>query len=143
MVLDVDYSAHSRLIATGHTDNVLRLWDPRSEGMEKNMPCIGSITSAYQNNADGTNVKLALRGHTGWISSVSWSPKSEYTLCSGSYDATVRVWDIRSKGPLYTVNADDNDDSSSKKVLSVDWSGDQIVCGGEDKKLQIFKTNAH
>lgn len=35
VVLDVDYSAHSRLIATGHTDNVLRLWDPRSEGMEK------------------------------------------------------------------------------------------------------------
>lgn len=34
VVLDVDYSAHSRLIATGHADNVLRLWDPRSEGTE-------------------------------------------------------------------------------------------------------------
>lgn len=91
--------------------------------------------------ADGTNVKLALRGHTGWVASVAWSPKSEYTLCTGSYDATVRVWDIRSKGPLYTVNAED--DSSDKKTLSVDWSGDQILCGGEDKKLQIFKTNTH
>ncbi|KAG0177765.1 WD repeat-containing protein 12 [Apophysomyces sp. BC1021] len=117
VVLDVDYSTKSRLIATGHADNVIRLWDPRSE--------------------DGTNVKLALRGHSAWVSSVSWSPSSEYTLCSGSYDSTIRVWDIRSKGALYTLAADDV--SKKDKVLSVHWDSQKILSGGEDKKLRIYQ----
>ncbi|KAI9490380.1 WD40-repeat-containing domain protein [Zychaea mexicana] len=120
VVLDVDYSSRSRLIATGHADNVLRLWDPRSE--------------------EGTNVKQSLRGHSAWISSVSWSKTSEHLLCSGSYDSTVRVWDIRSKGPLYTVNAADA--SSNSKVLSVDWDEQFIISGGEDKHLRIYQTKA-
>ncbi|KAI8149385.1 WD40-repeat-containing domain protein [Fennellomyces sp. T-0311] len=120
VVLDVDYSSRSRLIATGHADTVLRLWDPRSE--------------------DGANVKLALRGHSGWVSSVSWSHVSEYLLCSGSYDATVRVWDIRSKGPLYTVNG--GDASSKEQIFSVDWDGQFLLSGGQDKKLRIYQTKA-
>lgn len=35
VVLDVDYSPHSKLLATGHSDNTIRLWDPRSEGNTK------------------------------------------------------------------------------------------------------------
>ncbi|KAG2218102.1 hypothetical protein INT45_000025 [Circinella minor] len=96
VVLDVDYSSRSKLIATGHTDSILRLWDPRSE--------------------EGTNVKQALRGHSAWISSVSWSKTSEYLLCSGSYDSTVRVWDIRN------------------------WNEQFIISGGEDKQLRIYQT---
>ncbi|KAI8388800.1 nuclear protein Ytm1p [Radiomyces spectabilis] len=117
VVLDVDYSAKARLLATGHADNIIRLWDPRSE--------------------DGTNVKLALRGHSAWVSSVSWAPNSEYALCSGSYDSSIRVWDIRSKGSLYTIDAEDA--SKKDKMLSVDWDGERILSGGEDKKLRIFK----
>ncbi|CDH61013.1 wd repeat domain 12 [Lichtheimia corymbifera JMRC:FSU:9682] len=117
VVIDVDYSGLSRLIATGHSDNSLRLWDPRTE--------------------EGTNVKMTLRGHLGWVSSVSWSPSSEYSLCSGSYDGTVRVWDIRSKGPLYTLN--DEDHQESDKVYAVDWNGKHILSGGEDKKLRIYQ----
>ncbi|OAD73638.1 hypothetical protein PHYBLDRAFT_145114 [Phycomyces blakesleeanus NRRL 1555(-)] len=117
VVLDVDYSSHSKLAATGHADNIIRLWDPRSD--------------------DGTNVKLALRGHSAWVSSVSWSSTSEYTLCSGSYDSTVRIWDIRSKGPLYTIEAEDP--SKKEKVFSVHWDGERVLSGGEDKKLRLYQ----
>ena len=82
-------------------------------------------------------MKMTLRGHLGWISSVSWSPSSEYSLCSGSYDGTVRVWDIRSKGPLYTIN--DEDHQENDKVYAVDWNGKHILSGGEDKKLRIYQ----
>lgn len=36
VVLDVDYSKYSKLLATGHSDNTVRLWDPRSEGSRVN-----------------------------------------------------------------------------------------------------------
>jgi ribosome biogenesis protein YTM1 len=80
---------------------------------------------------------MAFRGHSGWVSSVCWSPTSEYILCSGSYDSTIRVWDVRSKTPLYSVEAEDTD--KKDKVLSVHWNGEKILAGGEDKKLRIFK----
>lgn len=87
---------------------------------------------------DGTNVKMSLRGHTAWVSSVSWSRTSEYALCTGSYDSTVRVWDIRSREPLYTVD-NEGEDKSKDKVLSVFWDDNKILSGGEDKKLRIYQ----
>lgn len=36
VVLDVDYSSNAKLLATGHTDSLIRLWDPRSEGKRCN-----------------------------------------------------------------------------------------------------------
>ena len=149
--MDVDYSSRSKLIATGHTDNILRLWDPRSEGniiyYFKVMISLLYILFyilimiiiwiCIYTNIEGTNVKQALRGHSAWISSVSWSKSSEYLLCSGSYDSTVRVWDIRSKGPLYTVNSDSE---KKQKIFSVDWDEQFIISGGEDKELRIYQT---
>ncbi|PHZ16805.1 WD40 repeat-like protein [Rhizopus microsporus ATCC 52813] len=116
VVLGVDYSSRAQLLATGHADNTIRLWDLKSD--------------------DGTNVKLALRGHSAWVSSVSWSKTSEHMLCSGSYDSTVRVWDIRSsKEPLYTMDSAEN----KEKVLSVYWDNEKILSGGEEKKLRIYQ----
>jgi ribosome biogenesis protein YTM1 len=78
---------------------------------------------------------MSLRGHSAWVSSVSWSKTSEYALCTGSYDGTVRVWDIRSREPLYTVDPE----STKDKVLSVFWDNEKILSGGEDKKLRIYQ----
>lgn len=77
---------------------------------------------------------MTLRGHSAWVSSVSWSRTSEYALCSASYDSTIRVWDIRSKQALYTVDTEEKE-----KILSVYWDNDRIISGGEDKKLRLYQ----
>ncbi|KAJ3157957.1 hypothetical protein HDU89_000336 [Geranomyces variabilis] len=116
VVLDMDHSALSKLIVSGHTDNFIRLWDPRAE--------------------DGLVVKLKFGSHTNWVSSVKWSPTSAYAFASCSYDSTVKVWDIRSTTPLYTLSG--GDAAKDEKVFAVDWVGDYIFSGGEDAQLRSF-----
>jgi ribosome biogenesis protein YTM1 len=78
---------------------------------------------------------MKLGSHKNWVSSIANSPKSEYGLASGSYDATVKVWDIRSSIPLHTMSNDD------AKVFAVDWKNQFIVSGGEDSKVHVFSTS--
>ncbi|CAG8502747.1 18261_t:CDS:10 [Acaulospora morrowiae] len=114
-VLDIAYSDKSGLIASGHSDHIVRLWDPRSEAV----------------------VKLAFASHKNWISCISWSPNSQFMLVSGSYDASIKIWDIRSKTPLYTLNPGGKENLDNKKILCIDWDLDIILSGGEDNKLYL------
>ncbi|KAJ3036804.1 hypothetical protein HDV00_002357 [Rhizophlyctis rosea] len=116
-ILDADHSERSGLLVTGHTDNLLRLWDPRVQ--------------------EGLVVKLKLASHKNWVSSVSWSPTSIYTLASGSYDGTIKVWDIRSTTPLYSLSGGKNEGGEWGKVLALDWADGFVLSGGEDSELRV------
>ncbi|KAF0429172.1 ribosome biogenesis protein WDR12 [Gigaspora margarita] len=110
------------LIASGHSDKLVRIWDPRAE--------------------DTAMVKLTLSSHKNWVSCVSWSPKSQFMLASGSYDGTVKIWDIRSRTPLYTIQNSNSQEKNSlvKKLFCIDWDLDMILSGGEDNQLHLYGT---
>ncbi|MBN2215767.1 MAG: hypothetical protein JW719_00185, partial [Pirellulales bacterium] len=57
-------------LACGGSDNVIRVWNLR-EGCEA----------------------FSLEGHTGSITALVWNPDS-HRLISGSFDTTVRVWNL-------------------------------------------------
>ncbi|EFA86552.1 WD40 repeat-containing protein [Heterostelium album PN500] len=115
----VSYSIDSGLIASGHADHTIRLWDPRIRDGKFN---IGSLLS-----------------HKNWVTSISWKPGSSTQLLSASHDGTVKLWDTRSKVPLFTI------EKHTDKVLSCDWlsnptdsSNPYIISGGADTKLKIY-----
>ena len=112
-LLSVSESRHSGLVATGGSDNVVRVWNTK--------------------DCEPTVIKLVLKGHTGWVCSVVWSHKSEHQLVSGSYDGSIKHWDIRNpKSPVYTVGA------HKKKLLCLDWEdGGAVASGGEDSQLVV------
>ncbi|CAI2180685.1 16987_t:CDS:10 [Funneliformis geosporum] len=127
VVYGISYSNKSGLIASGHSDRVIRIWDPRA--------------------TDTAIVKLTLLSHKNWVTSISWSTTNSFMLASGSYDGTVKIWDVRSKTPLYTLSKQQNDDKGKekenikiKKVFSVDWDNDVILSGGEDNQLHVYGT---
>lgn len=74
-----------------------------------------------------------LTGHTGPISCLCFSPSSDTYLASGSWDKTVRVWNIFSKNQPAEVLADSADPitsidiNSSGKELSVATLNGQIM----------------
>jgi ribosome biogenesis protein YTM1 len=110
-VHDISYSMPTGLVATAHSDRSVRVWDPRTTT---------------------TIIQKTLTSHKQWVSSVLWHPYSSSLLLSASYDNTVKMWDIRSSIPLFTIAA------HSDKVLCVDWCGAEVfVSGGADRKLFV------
>ena len=72
--------------------------------------------------------------HKNWISSLASSPSQGFHIASASYDGTVKVADIRSTVPLYSLTASEN----SSKLFALDWDRKFLIAGGEDSKLHIF-----
>lgn len=114
--IDISFSPINRLIAAGSCDRHVRIYDPRSQ--------------------EGSIVKSSLTHHTGWVSSVAWSPGNEHLLLSGSYDAVAKLWDVRStSAPLYNLSGHE------EKILAADWTIPELVLtGGADNHLKIFRT---
>jgi len=79
-------------------------------------------------------VKIKLVSHTGWVSSVCWSETNNLMFASGSYDKSVKIWDVRSSTAIHTLN------THKDKVLSVDWSKELVLSGGTDNTLYLHKT---
>ena len=68
-VNSVAFSPEGRTLASGSSDNTVRLWD--------------GVTGKH---------KRTLKGHAGSVNSITFSPDGR-TLASGSSDSTVRLWD--------------------------------------------------
>ncbi|KAI5059413.1 hypothetical protein GOP47_0025732 [Adiantum capillus-veneris] len=73
------------LFAAGGADPILRIWDPR-------MP--GTNTPIFQ-----------LSSHKAWITACKWHRHSRRHILSASHDGSVKLWDLRSKIPLQTIDA--------------------------------------
>ena len=111
----IDYSVRSGLVLTGHSDFNVRLSDPRAEGQV---------------------IKSTRKSHKGLVSSVAWKPDSDVLFASSSYDKTVKIWDVRSEIPLFTIKG------GSAKLFCACWSGmdgDVIATGGAQKVLKRFR----
>ena len=100
-------------------------------------------------------ISLTLRGHTSQVSSVKAHPTSPLLVVSASFDSTLRIWDARSpKQALFVIQREASSASKEvtdekerhllrlkgpEKALCVDWDGELVVSGGEEKTLQLHR----
>jgi WD40 repeat protein len=77
------FGSESGLVATGHLDGVVRLWDTR---------CADSVASA--------GATATIDAACGWISGVAFCESAPHILASSSHDGVCRLYDDRSTKPL-------------------------------------------
>lgn len=121
----LDTSYHSEgIVATGHPDHTVRLWDTRldKEGARTN---------------NDTSFRTS---HKAYVSAVQWSPHTPYHVTSLSHDGTMKVWDIRSPLPLHTTRAFSNADKGLCLAVGPSTSeGISYFLGGTDCVVKHYQ----
>ena len=115
-------NTHANVIAFGGAEKGIRLWDRRES----------------QKQSTFTRALRSLESHTRWVSDVKWHPTSEHTILSASFDGSIKLWDVRSAIPLWTVDAEDaaNDEA---KLFCCTWIDEKAIAyGGTNKTLSLM-----
>ncbi|MCJ1483577.1 hypothetical protein MMC06_003745 [Schaereria dolodes] len=95
-IRSIAWNPTGHLIATGSADRTLRIWNPEK--------------TQVKNSTE-------LRGHTGGIERVAWNPVKEAELASISSDGTCKLWDVRSKSCVETIQL-------GGEGLTISWAAD-------------------
>eukprot|EP01041_Mallomonas_annulata_P004734 gene4734-9403_t len=95
VVTSLDFSEHSRLLATSHPDGRVRLWDSRQREE-------ATTRGTFSNSKN-------------WIAQVRWRPSSEFIFACVDYQGSVLLWDTRATSPL------GNSEVHTGKGLCLQW----------------------
>ncbi|MEG4804114.1 NB-ARC domain-containing protein [Microcoleus sp. ARI1-B5] len=127
-VWSVDFSPDGTLIASGSYDRTIKLWDVSTGELLK-----------------------TLEGHSHGVWSVAFSPRAQPSqkcaaslldrdlmLASGSYDQTVKLWDVCTGQLLKTLQ------EHTSWVWSVRFSpdGDSVASGSSDETIKLWDVQA-
>src|SRR4051794_13582589 len=82
--------------------------------------------------AQEPRARATLRGHTARVSSVAFTPDGR-TLASGSYDNTIKLWDVRTGKERATLK---HLDGVSAVTFAAD--GKTLASGSEDKTVKLW-----
>ena len=114
MIKALALSADNRLLASAGADNIIIIWD---------------VASRKQ--------ILYLAGHTEWIFALAFSPDGR--LASGSYDGTVKIWNIASAKVEYEIPS-----IRPYSVTSLAFSpfGDTLAIASANKVINLWDMKA-
>ena len=139
----------AEIIATASDDKTLRLFDVTRSSSQSTIDAIPSPTATNPNpntspthhnttagSMNGTyqgETLVEFKGHSNFCFSVKFSPQGNL-LVSGSFDETVKIWDVRSGECVATLPA------HSDPVTGVDFNRDGtcIVSSSHDGLIRIW-----
>ncbi|MBP5976887.1 ribosome assembly protein 4, partial [Brasilonema sp. CT11] len=109
-VNSVAFSPDGKTLASGSSDNSIKLWDV----------------------ATGKQLKT-LEGHSSSVKSVAFSADGK-TLASGSSDNSIKLWDVTTGKQLKTINGH----SSSVNSVAFSADGKTLASGSRDNSIKLW-----
>lgn len=146
-----------RLVATGHDDGTVRVWDLATQDQVAEFDAHRLPVSAVAFSADGKRLASAgeaksitlwdldskgpigqLVGHKDRIPALAWHPDGT-RIYSAGWDTTVRVWNTTTLEPIILLN------SHATQVLTLALSDDGklLACADSANALHVWLTDAN
>jgi len=145
------------MLATGHDDNVVRLWDTTRGQVIRVLEGHSRSVSALAFSPDGSLLASAgedreiqmwetatgrsigtLTGHTDRIPALAWHPDGR-RLVSAGWDTTARVWDGKNLLPIILLNSH----ATQVHALAFSPDGSQLACTDSDCTVRVWDFNTH
>jgi WD40 repeat protein len=140
------------LIATGHDEGVVRLWDPAGHRLLRELAGHDRPVGALAFSPDGRRLATAgedrvirlwdvgagrlhgtLGRHADRIGDVAWFPDGR-RLASAAWDRTVRIWDVDSLEPLILLNTH----ADQVTALAVSPDGTLLASADSDRSIHVW-----
>lgn len=125
-VYAVAISPDGKILATGSRDTNIRLFDIED-------PSAARLVSTMKGDESG------VAGHSSWVLAVAFGPGGK-TLASGSFDETLRVWDLADPAkPRLSEGAKDFENFDDLvSTVAFSRSGRTLAAGSYDKTFRIY-----
>lgn len=155
-VTAIALASDSMILATGHDDGAVRIWDAATQSILREFTGHDRPISSIAFSPDGKRLASAgedriiclwdietgqhvgtFCGHTDRIQALAWHPQG-HRLASAGWDTTARIWDVATFEPIILLNGH----ADLVTTLAFNADGSRLACADSAFAIHIWNPDS-